>query len=267
MSLSDDGRTIQATETSLEVIEELRRQDGASLTALADGLDLAKSTVHGHLKTLEKHGYVVRVDGEYHVALKFLHFGEYARNRDPRYELAKETVHELSDTTKEEVDFTVPEHGRLISLYHSFGDSSESGLQVGSYFYLHNTAAGKAIMAEWSTEKVRAVVEKWGLPADTELTITDVDELLAELRRTRERGYGVNDQEIMEGFQSLGAVVRTPDDEILGGLSIGGPTYRMEPRSEVVDRLLDGAERLETRLEKGPHEATDWWGQYFTSRE
>lgn len=263
-SKTDD--TIGATRTSLAIIEEIRRQGGGTVTEIASALDVPKSTVYIHLNTLRKTGYVCKEGKEYDIGLKVVHFGEYARNRDPRFKLAKEYVNRLSTETNEEADFTVEEHRRLVSIYHALGETSESGMQIGSYFYLHNTASGKAIMAEWPREKVQEVIDQWGLPQDTDHTITSEGELIEELERTRERGYGVSDEELIEGFQSAAAVVHTSDGGILGGLSFGGPTYRFDatdPRDANVQRLLEATQDFEDELRSNVEDHEDWWDQYF----
>lgn len=258
------SQTVQATRISLETINLIRALDGAQLSEIADRLDLAKSTVHRHLKTLEKEGYIIREGNEYHIGLKFLHFGEYARNREGIYQPAEEQVLKLANTTNEEVDFTVEEHGRLISLYHSVGQSKKSGLQVGSYFSMHNTAAGKAMLAELPDERVDAIIDRWGLPPDTSYSITSREQLLDDLEQTRRRGFAINDEELLEGFRSLGATIKNPDGSIFGGLSVGGPTYRIESDvdSDTVESLLSAAENLEEEIKAGPNSRNNWWDQY-----
>lgn len=256
--------TVRATEISLETINAIRAMDGARLTEIAERLDLAKSTVHRHLNTLESNGYVVREGTEYQIGLKFLHFGEYARNREGVYHLAKEQVQELARVTNEEVDFTVEEHGRLISLYNSLGQSKRSGLQVGSYFSMHNTAAGKAMLAELSDDRVDEILDRWGLPEKTSRTITDREKLLADLEVTRERGYAVNDEELLEGFRSIGAAITDSEGSVVGGFSVGGPTYRIDidDPGDPLESLHAAVEDLETEIESESRSRTNWWDQY-----
>lgn len=258
------GPTVRATEISLETINAIRALDGARLTEIAERLDLAKSTVHRHLNTLESNGYVVREGNEYQIGLKFLHFGEYARNREGVYRPAEEQVQRLARATNEEVDFTVEEHGRLISLYHSVGQSKRSGLQVGSYFSMHNTAAGKAMLSELPDDRVEAILDRWGLPGKTSRTITDREALLADLDATRERGYAVNDEELLEGFRSIGAAITGPDGSVIGGLSVGGPTYRIdiENPGDLLESMHGAVADLEAEIESGSRSRNNWWEQY-----
>jgi DNA-binding IclR family transcriptional regulator len=139
----------------------------------------------------------------------------------------------------------------MLSLYDIMETTEETDFTVGEYYYMHSSATGKAILATYSEEKVNEVIDEWGLPAQTKNTITDRDELFTELEEIRSRGYAINDQEITEGLYSVGAVVREPDGSILGGISVGGPAYRLSQDTieKAARPLLDAVELLETRIE------------------
>lgn len=59
------------------------------VSELADELNTAKSTVHGYLSTLHDQRYLVKEGDTYHIGMKFLRLGEYARTRKTEYELVK----------------------------------------------------------------------------------------------------------------------------------------------------------------------------------
>ena len=192
---ANNARPVKTTQTSLQLIEEIKARDGASLTELADSLDLAKSTIHNHVNTLTDEGFLVQEGTTFHVGLKLLELGEHARNRKPVYELARQWVYKLANETNEEVDFTVEENGRIFTLEYTLGNQSPSQLQKGSpflqtgnSFHLHNCASGKAILAELPQDRVEEILQHWGLPATTPETIADEAALFEELEATRERG-------------------------------------------------------------------------------
>jgi len=116
---------------------------------------------------------------------------------------------------------------------------------------MHDTAAGKAILAELPDERVDAIVDEWGLPAETDATIDTREELDAALAETAERGYGVVVEEFAEGLVAVGAAVHAAD-EIIGGLSVGGPTYRIDRdrlHDDLAPALLAVVEEFEDDLE------------------
>ena len=58
-----DNVPVNALETSLTIVETLKEQEHATLTVLAQEVDLPKSTVFNHAKTLEQNEYLVNDGG------------------------------------------------------------------------------------------------------------------------------------------------------------------------------------------------------------
>lgn len=261
MNGANPGGSVKTTVRSLEIIDFIQKRDGCSLATLVDELGLAKSTVYKHLCTLENHGYLVKEDGTYHIGLKFHHRGEYARLRKRGYRLAGRTVHELAERTNEEVDFVVENDGRVITIHESYhpshtyhddhGFSAEDLSQTGTYYRMHYTAAGKALLSQSDTDRVESIIERWGLPKRTERTITTRPELYEELERIRERGYAIADEEYAAGLRAVGVAVKNPDGSLLGGLSMSVPTYRRESETfeeEASQLIREAAADLEDEL-------------------
>jgi IclR family acetate operon transcriptional repressor len=246
---SQSGRTLKTTQTSLDIINAIHQLDGATIADLEDELNLSKSTVHGHVSTLAKNHYLVKENGEYHLSLAFFNHGEHTRTRRESYRLVRNKVSSLAGEINEEVDFSVEEHGRTIVLFDEIGDVNKRGFQVGQYFHMNTNAAGKAILAELPEERVGQIIDYWGLPADTEKTITDRAELYEALDRTRERGYARNNGENYPGIHAIGSTVHNPDGSILGALAISGPQYRLQDNEELVEPLFDAIADLEDQIE------------------
>ncbi|WP_435156340.1 IclR family transcriptional regulator [Haladaptatus sp. DFWS20] len=232
---------LQTTEISLQLVELLVEYDGATLGELADKTDLARSTIHTHLQTLAHYGYVVRENNIYRVGLKLHHLGDYARKQNEVYDIAKRIVTDLADETELEVDFTVEENGRTVALYDATSYSDTPSFLVdGRLFHMHNTASGKAILAEYPETRVEEILDQWGLPDETEQTVTTRDELFADLERVRERGYAINDEEAIEGLWAVSKVVKDQLGRVRGSLNVCGPTYiRTAKREKVIVSQLD----------------------------
>ena len=248
MKRINDGEWRKTTAMSLRIVDAIEELGGATLSEIADHMSLSSSTLYTHLKTLEGFGYVKQTGDEYHLGLKLFHFGEIARYRDERYRLAKEKAFELADVTNEEVNFAVEENGRSIILFDETNDPASEGYQVGRYFYMHNSASGKAMLAEFDEDRREAILDRWGLPRETENTIVDREELDAELARTRERGYAVNDQEALEGLRSVAVPVNDSDGRVFGSLDVSGPPYRLPSDGELADLLQDAVDELKTSI-------------------
>ena len=161
-------------------------------------------------------------------------------------------VDELSEETGERAQFVVEEHGYVRYVHTAAGDHAvytDSGLGKG--VGMHTTAAGKAILSRYPESAVRALLERRGLPPATENTITDEDALFEELAAIRERGVSFDDDEWIVGLRAVGVPVCGPDDDVLGALTVAGPTRRLKGpwfEEEIPDLLLGMANELELKI-------------------
>ena len=230
MGSTSDRDTLSTLERGFEVVSLLMREDGARVTEVADELDIAPSTAHKYLATLHDERFVVKEGDEYQVGMRFLTVGGYAKHRNPAYEIAAQKIRSLADQTGERAQFVVAEHGRAIYTETIVLEPTAvmTDRRNGRVRYLHSSAAGKAILAQYSREKVRDVIDRWGLPAETENTITDPEALFSELDRIETDDVAFNDEESIDGLRSVGAAVTTADDEVIGAISVSGPANRLK---------------------------------------
>jgi DNA-binding IclR family transcriptional regulator len=253
MAIHTKGKDrVKTTQTALVILEHLRENNGMGITELASESGLAKSTVHRHLSTLCDEGYVVKEGDTYHIGLRFLNFGENAKNRKEEYSMAEEKVEELAEETEERVQFIVEEHGYSVYVHRALGRHAvRTDPGIGKRIPLHSVAAGKSILAHMSEEDVWQIIEDRGLPKITKNTITDSETLFEELEMIREQGYSVNDQENLDGLKAIGAPILGADGQVIGALSVSGPTHRMKGEyfeSELPDLLLGVVNELELNI-------------------
>jgi DNA-binding IclR family transcriptional regulator len=236
--------TIKSDETLLEILEALHTLDRSTMSTIADEVDVSKSTVHRHLKTLQDRRFVTKVDDEYVLGLEFLRFGGAARERYPFHRQSKAIVQQVADQTEEFAGFLVEDQGIGTFLYCEMGTEGVPSIaRVGQNLYLHQAASGKAILAHLTADRREAIVDEYGLPARTENTITDREELRTELSEIRDRGYAVAREEYVTGLKAVATPALSPGDEPIGSLVVAGPPHRMRNErfdSELPD-LLQGA--------------------------
>jgi DNA-binding IclR family transcriptional regulator len=245
--------TVGTTALSLRVVNALRDLDGGRVEEVAEELEIATSTAYRHLNTLRQHDYVVKRGDEYRIGLLFLSMGMYARNRQEHFKLAQEKVESLAEKTGERAMFTIEEGGRRIHIcLESGADAVQAGKHVGYRGYLHSSASGKAILAEYPDERVHSILDKWGMPAKTENTMTDREELFEDLEQVREREYATNLAESTPGIRSIGVATTARDGQVLGAFNVCGPERRMEGewfREELPDILLAKANEFEVDIQ------------------
>jgi len=239
---------VKATARTLKIIATLKQLDWAGVTKLADQLDTSKSVVHNHLSTLEEHDYVIKGERGYSLGLRFLEMGGYRRNKMTLYRMGKPEVDALAEETGELVNIAVEEHGQCVYLYRSRGSQSvHLDIHAGERAAMSTTALGKSMLAFMYDDRVNQILGDVPLPAMTEHSFTDPEELRAELAVTRERGYAIDNEEQLEGLRCVSAPIRQ-DGEVLGAISVSAPTNRLKGdrlEQTVPDKVVSAANVIE----------------------
>jgi len=247
MATNEQQKTHKTTEQAIEVLNRIRLANGATISELLSEFDISRSTLYTHLNTLTEAGFVLREDGQYWVGIRSKEFSVAATERKPSYQIVINKIQHLEEEFEAEIEFLVKEAGRINVIYHSEKISHDR-----VRLHTHNTAAGKAILAEMPEQRVQEILDQQGLPAQTKNTITDRDVLFEQLETITEDGYAYNNGECFEGYHGIGTTVEGINGAILGAITIGGPIYRVPEvrlKNEMVDTLLDTVDEIEKSIE------------------
>jgi len=252
---------IKTTATSFEIVHVLQQKGPCRLSEIASQLEMAESTIHRHLKTLHSLRYVSRSGQKYQIGLRLAHLGEAARTRNEAFHEVKDHVRSLAEETGERAQFVGEDHGLGVYLYLETGDKAvQAGLSVGRQIRLHCSSAGKAILSEYSRERVDEILDRWGLPKQTERTITDRETYYEELEQVRDRGVAFNREEHIHGINAVAVPVHDAGENVLGAFCVSAPSHRMKGEwfeKTIPDLLLGSANALELNLVYSDPESTD----------
>lgn len=251
---SGGDESLKTVERTFQVIELLYRRGEMGVSELAEDLDIAKSTAHRYLSTLEREEYLVPNKNKYRLSLNFLRLGGYTQYQNKFYSLADKKTRELAERTGERAQFVVEEHGYAIYVHTHAGENAvqvalpvkltkeNRRSVVGKRLPLHCISAGKSILAKLSDERVREIVDERGLDPVTENTITELDELMEVLKGIEERGYSINKEEGTLGLRAVGVALTGPDGAPIGAISVAGPTHRLKGTyfEDEIPNLLKG---------------------------
>jgi len=245
-------RPVTTVETATELLAEIKDREEVTLAELATALDVAKSTAHRHLKTLESKDLVTTDGEQYRLGLRLLDFGLQSRKQRQLYQVAKPKIDELATETDEKVWCVTHEHGQSIHLYGASGRNSvTTHAHEGQQWKLHQLAAGKAILSTFPRERVEAIIDEHGLAARTENTITDRETLFEQLEHIADRGYAFNREESVSRLYAVGAPIMDDSGIAIGAISISGPSNRVKGsllEEEFPDLLLGSTNEIEINL-------------------
>ncbi|WP_284014729.1 IclR family transcriptional regulator [Halobaculum litoreum] len=248
------GGTIATDETLFALLDALHAEGEAGVSALAARLELSKSAVHKHLKTLEQHGYVHNTDGTYRLGLKFLEYGGKVRDASRIYDLGRRKVSELAAEIDELVILSVREFDAGVFLYRENDQYNlKETIPLGNRFHLHQNGAGKAMLAELPDAEIDRIIGE-GLPGSTPRTITDGAALWDEIEIIRDRGFAVNRGERDPEVSAISAAVTDPTTDTVGAISVSLPTNvaaQEEFMESYPEKITQTASRLSLQLRHG----------------
>lgn len=241
---------VLSVEKTLDILETLGDMESAELNELDDALPYGKSTIHNHLQTLRQYHYILQEGNEYRLSLKPLSLGGRVRAGMEFFQEGRDRIRELADVTGELANMLSEEYGRGIYLYRARGDQAvDIDTFAGKETTLHDAALGKAILAEYSRERVESILDYHGLPQRTPHTITSRDALFDELQTVRDQGYATDDEERALGVRCVAASVSTPEKDVIGSISVSLPANRWSTKnSELIDQVKSMANVLELGL-------------------
>lgn len=205
-------------------------QTELSLAQLSRLMEMPKSTLLNMLKTLESEGYLLHIQETqtYRLGYKALQLGYSIRSSMPIIQYAIPFMEDLMSKTHETVYLTTHVNGQVFYLdgvYNSrrFGKYSITGKTLP----LHCTGCGKSMMSYMTHKEVELIIAKRGLRRFTPNTITEPEELFAELERTHERGYAIDTEEETLGVRCVATAIRNTQGKPVGAVSIQGTTMSM----------------------------------------
>lgn len=243
-------KMIQSTRTAFDIIETIAERDRPSITTIADAVGCSRSTVHYHLKTLQQNNYVIRNEEGLRLGLRMARLGNLALRSHHLTGIIEKTTDNLAMEADTVAYVTVMEGNKLVCLYRS-SNQKRDGLQmdIGKEIGLHCTAAGQAILAHLSHNTVETIVHDSELPAATEHTLTNRDELQERLKTIRQIGIAYSSQEYQVGFSSIAAPIFEKPSEVVGAIGIidshsrvGNP-YNNPKARRFSDELPDHVQR------------------------
>ena len=235
-----DGMS-RALSRGLAVVEALAAADenGLGPTAIAATVDIDKATATRILRTLISAGYATQDETtrRYRLTGKILRL---AHDVTPHLDLrtvARPHLRRLSDTLNETIHLGIMQGLHIVYLDKlESPDSVQIESALGQSAPIHSTSLGKAIMAGLPDGDLAAILSQLDFQPGTEHTITSPADLLAEIERTRQRGFSTDDRENELGGPGVAAAILEAGGRPVGAVGITGPDFRIRDRFDRLGR-------------------------------
>lgn len=237
----------------LRVIEAF--EDGDRRLSIADvakktGLD--RATVRRSLLTLVELQYA-DYDGKFFsLTPRILRLGHAYFSATPLPALLQPHLDHLAEKTGQSSSASVLDDIQVVYIARASQRRVMSiNLTPGSRLPAYCSSMGRVLLAAMADEPVRQLLARTALRANTDRTLTDIDEIIVELGRVRQQGYAVIDQELELGLRSIAVPLKNRRGETIAALNVGAPAAHMsltQMIEEVLPLLTDAAESLRISL-------------------
>lgn len=210
-----------------------------------------KSTVHRFVSVLIDEGFLEDdTVGKYKLSLKVFELGSIVRENFDLKKACTDVLQRLALDIGETVHLVMRDNteGMYIDKIELPGASVHYS-RIGKRLPLYCTAAGKVLLVDLPETEIRALMGE-RFEKRTPKTLGTIDDLIAEVRKVRERGWAMDDEELELGLACLGAPVMGCAGDVVAAVSISGLAVRFtqERLPTMVKPLMNAARTISTRL-------------------
>jgi IclR family acetate operon transcriptional repressor len=203
------------------------------LSEVTAALGLERNQAYRSLKTLEAGGFLVATDDarfELGPAAAGLGTAAMRFHAASVIDVAGPVLDRLSGETRETVHLFVRRGERAVCVDRRESPQSVRLVSIlGRSLPLHAGAVPKAMLAWLPPAEQRALLDRLGeLPVFTDRTYRDRDALEAELAAVRARGHSISDEDFDASARGVGAAIFDAAGDAVAGVSVGGPSYRID---------------------------------------
>lgn len=223
----------------LAVIEAFQdHPDGVTVGDIAVRTGLSRAAVRRILITLDLLGYATHNGAIYRLSSRILRVGFSFLSSYSVAALALPILEEISAAIQESSSLSILEGDEIVYLARSVTKRVMAvGLSVGSRLPAYCTSMGRVLLSALPNAELSAYMDRVVLQRRTPRTITKKRALKAELRRVRDQGYALVDEELELGLRSIAVPVVTRTGRVVAAMNTGVHASRVSTK-EMIHRLL-----------------------------
>lgn len=231
MTRPSDSPPIQSLHRGLLLLEAVARAGRpVALAELTPLLGIDRSSVSRLASTLRQHGFLTQLPDskQYVLGSAIWQLAGSFRFRDMLVLVAREHVGTLAAHTGETTHLALREGRQAVLVDHQI-TAHPLGVAAGSGFSvpLHCTSVGKALLADFDLPQLAALYGDEPLVRLTGRTIATLEALAEDCRRTRERGFALDDEEHHDAVRCIAVPIRDAAGQVVASIGISAPADRL----------------------------------------
>jgi DNA-binding IclR family transcriptional regulator len=234
--MTEPSPLIQSVDRAISLLDIVAGsgENGISLKELSLQLELNASTLH-HLVTTLTHNRILEQDAaskRYHLGIHLVELGHAAIKNTSLARVAQPYLEKIFAATGKSVSY-LAFHGllrtQLIDVRsQQIITAKSTPLDI---FTLHATGSGKLLLAYLPEPEINSFLQSQRLERFTNHTLSDPQQLEAELAHIREQGVSYDLEEYGNGVSCISAPVHDASKRVVGCIDMVFPMIEMDDRA------------------------------------
>lgn len=243
--MSEEIVIVPAVMRTLNIIELLFSSTAPkSLSELSRELEIPGASLFRIMKNLASRGYITVIEGtpvRYTIGHKPFQLVTEYKNKINQKDIIRPVMQELTAKTNQTAQYAVFQNGQFLYIEQVLSTAELNFIaQLYTPLELNTSAGAKVILANQPEEIKEQYLSGIQLSKRTVHTIDNMDDLKKELELSRNRGYGVDNEEFTIGIGCMAVPVFDEDNQCIGAVGVTGyiEEYRNKENFEHIKKCL-----------------------------
>jgi len=224
------------------------KQQTLSAKGFSEVLDIPLSTLYRYLTILVARGFLIKEPDtqKYRLGYQLLKLGRIAGSNMEFIDIIRPHMERLSSDLSETILLTVISGWESVCVERiEAGKRIRMTLERGTSLPLHAGASSKILLAYQDDSFLKTMINEVGVPRITANTIVDIDELKQELKKIREQGFALSDQEADLGAGAISAPIFDHRDTVIAGIAVVAHWEKIVGKDKecLIAMILDAAKK------------------------
>ena len=245
--------SVRVMDRAFDIIELLSKENHPmNLTEISKATGISKSTAYRLLKAMNIRHYVEKDNnGCYYIGIKLIEIVSYHING---LELQTESKPFLSEL-RSELNLTVHlgileahevKYIEKLDLYPTTRLYSQVGYRSPAFC----SSMGKCLLASLSGDELDEALYNCTFEEFTPNTITNMKDLKKHLKKVRQQGWAIDDEEYIMGHRCVGATIFDYRGDAIASISASGHVAQMsdEKLPIIIEHVKEAASQISRRM-------------------
>ncbi|MTI67755.1 MAG: IclR family transcriptional regulator [Firmicutes bacterium] len=248
---SNNYNNVTMVDRAINILQELfNSNEPMGVSQISQKLDLPKATVYRILNTLSNRNFIEKdlTTDKYYLGLIFIQYGQKVKSKLNLKNISAPFMEKLCEEIGETINLGIPYEGNVITIFSTEGESSVLVSKLIPISPLHCSSIGKILLSEMDENEIQNYFNTNNLQQRTINTIIDFNYFLKEREKILKEKISYDNEEYEYGLTCIAYPIVNKDGKIIAGLSISGPTSRLEFKG--IDNLADKLKKITDDISK-----------------